>query len=99
MPKHLAGQAVPAAARRLPGDAGHPERAASEATNSMVHFSEKAAGRGETAAYIEHVSAELRDLAVRHDLRFLAYLIDMACQEAALEMARGPRRTAGTAAK
>lgn len=42
----------------------------------------------EAAAYIEHVTSELRDLAERSHLKFLSYLIDMARQEAALEAIR-----------
>ena len=52
----------------------------------------------EAAAYIEQSAAELRDLANRAGLPFLAYLIDMARLEAASRVATPPRPAATPAA-
>ena len=46
----------------------------------------------ETAVLIEREAARLRELAVKSDLKFLAYLIDMAREEAA-NYGRGERST------
>lgn len=43
----------------------------------------------EAAAYIEQVTAQLRDLAQQSGFGFLAYLIDMARLEAASQAASG----------
>jgi hypothetical protein len=44
----------------------------------------------EAAAYIEQTAAELRDLAIRSGMPFLAYLIDMARMEAASRVLTPP---------
>jgi hypothetical protein len=62
----------------------------------MAAVNERTMAPAEAAAYIENVSSELRDLAERNHLKFLAYLIDMARQEAALQAIRpAPRGLAG----
>lgn len=45
----------------------------------------------EAAAYIEQAAAELRDLATKSGMPFLAYLIDMARMEAASQVLTQPR--------
>ena len=45
----------------------------------------------DTASYIEQATRELRDLAQRSEMPFLAYLIDMARLEAADVALRAPR--------
>lgn len=45
----------------------------------------------EAAAYIEQATAELRDLATKSGMPFLAYLIDMARMEAASQVLTQPR--------
>ena len=45
----------------------------------------------EAAAYIEQAAAELRDLATKSGMPFLAYLIDMARMEAASQVLSPPR--------
>ena len=42
----------------------------------------------ETAAYIEQVTRELSILARRNEMPFLAYLIDIAQEEAAMQVTR-----------
>lgn len=54
---------------------------------------DKTGGPGGTAAYIEQVTRELRDLARQGDLAFLSYLIEMARLEAASEAARRQDRS------
>ncbi|MCE1236721.1 MAG: hypothetical protein LWW93_10225 [Hyphomicrobiales bacterium] len=48
----------------------------------------------EAAAYIEQATAELRDLAAKSGMPFLAYLIDMARMEAATRVLTPPRSPA-----
>jgi hypothetical protein len=56
--------------------------------------------QNEAAAYIEQATREMRDLALRAGLPFLAYLIDMARLEAAsqvLAASKEPPQRSGTA--
>jgi len=66
---------------------------------SMDISGEKAHRRGDAATYVEQVASELRDLAVRNDLDFLAYSLDMTRQAAAMESAKSRRQAPVATAK
>ena len=60
----------------------------------MIGMVRSPAKPNEAAAYIEQAAAELRDLANRSGMPFLAYLIDMARLEAASQVLTPPRAPA-----
>ena len=60
----------------------------------MIGMVRSPAKPNEAAAYIEQATAELRDLASRSGMPFLAYLIDMARLEAASQVLTVPRAPA-----
>jgi hypothetical protein len=65
----------------------------------MKNLTENAsAAQIEAASLIERDTARLKELAIRHELRFIAYLIDMAREEAGAVAKRKRVQSAGAAA-